>query len=92
MTSIITSSSWYQGIKTANFLFFLIGFALSHDSQRLDLTYLQNRLRVEVASLPDVTSSKEAAPTASPPSDAPTAFVADRQPRGGGNWGRAGEC
>ena len=67
-----------------------LGFALSHDSQRLDLTYLQNRLRVEVASLPDVTSSKEAAPTASPPSDAPTAFVADRQPRGGGNWGRAG--
>jgi ubiquitin len=43
-----------------------------------------------VASLPDVTSSKEAAPTASSPSDAPAAFVADRHPRGGGNWGRAG--
>ena len=67
-----------------------LGFALSHDSQRLNLTYLQNRLRVEVASLPDVASSKEAAPTASSPSDAPAAFVADRHPRGGGNWGRAG--
>ena len=52
-----------------------LAYALSHNAQRLDLTYLQNRLRVEVASLSDVTSTKEAPPLAFLPSDAPTAFV-----------------
>ena len=54
-----TVNSALKKFLSANFS--SLGFALSHDSQRLNLTYLQNRLRVEVASLPDVTSSKEAA-------------------------------
>jgi hypothetical protein len=67
-----------------------LGYVLSLDSQRLNLTHLEDRLTVEMEFHSPATSSKDAAPSTSPPSDAPAAFVADRQPRGGRNWGRAG--
>jgi hypothetical protein len=79
--------------KSPSSNFQALGHSLFHDWKRSDLTFLQNRLSVEVASLSSSTTVNETVSSSSSPSDAPAAFVADRQPRegrGGGNWKRAG--
>jgi hypothetical protein len=63
-----------------------LGHFLSNDPKRYDLTYLHNRISVEVgpSQLPSAAPLTEVQPSAASPSDAPAAFVTDRQPRAGG--------
>ena len=62
-----------------------LGHYLSNESRRYDLTFLHNRISVEVgpSQLSEVVPMSEVPPPSASPSDAPSAFVADRQPRGG---------
>ena len=67
-----------------------LGHFLSNDPKRYDLTYLHNRISVEIgpSQLPAAAPFTEVPSSAASPSDAPAAFITDRQPRAGGKWGR----
>jgi hypothetical protein len=76
--------------KHAPLNFQALGHFLSNDPKRYDLTYLHNRISVEIgpSQLPAAAPFTEVPSSAASPSDAPAAFVTDRQPRAGGKWGR----
>jgi hypothetical protein len=63
-----------------------LGHFLSNDPKRYDLTYLHNRISVEVGpcQLPSAAPLTEVQPSAASPSDSLADFVTDRQPRAGG--------
>jgi hypothetical protein len=68
-----------------------LGHFFSNDQKHYDLTYLHNRISVEVghSQLPSAAPLTEVQSSEASPSDAPAAFVTDRQPHAGGKGGRA---